>query len=193
MPYPRSGEKIGKGISMFPRFTGDKLPLFRKGKTDGRWNAYVEGRRPLKNFMITLFMMDSEIKQIPVVERFTVIITKRRAIGLVNEARRGNLPQKNRPKGKKFPPTQEALLQHTLRQLPKLELGPMINVSRTPKPRGLWRIKRCNEDLGPFLGQPLFSTQACSERSNVVQKRHVRRTMLIKKARGNHRTFAAAK
>ncbi|KAG0718185.1 hypothetical protein GWK47_052926 [Chionoecetes opilio] len=92
---------------------------------------------PFNNFMNHPYMtVTVNCKQFQLLERFTVIIyNKTSNLDSVNEARRELFSQKNWPM-EKIPPTQEALLQHTLRAVYQAGIWePVINVSRSLQPQ----------------------------------------------------------
>ncbi|KAG0710839.1 hypothetical protein GWK47_021999 [Chionoecetes opilio] len=114
------GKDRSTALPMFHSFTGcdTTSAFFGKGKKSAweAWNAYVEVTEAFNNFMNHPYMtVTVNCKQFQLLERFTVIIyNKTSNLDSVNEARRELFSQKNRPM-EKIPPTQEALLQHTLR------------------------------------------------------------------------------
>ncbi|KAG0725936.1 hypothetical protein GWK47_037627 [Chionoecetes opilio] len=134
-------------------------------------------------------------KQFQVLERFTVIIyNKTSNLDSVNEARRELSHRRTGPK-EKIPPTQEALLQHTLRAvLPSWNPGqPVINVSRSlPTPEGFgWTLESATKTWRPVWSNLPVASQACSELVKCGCKSATfRRTMLMQEGAVEvHRTM----
>ncbi|KAG0714920.1 hypothetical protein GWK47_013186 [Chionoecetes opilio] len=132
-------------------------------------------------------------KQFQLLERFTVIIyNKTSNLDSVNEACRELFSQKNRPM-EKIPLTQEALLQHTLRAVYQAGIWATSDQceQKPPTPEGFGWTLECNEDLASCVVQPACSISGLQRTGQVwLQKRHVRRTMLMQEGAVEvHRTI----
>ncbi|KAG0715090.1 hypothetical protein GWK47_012744 [Chionoecetes opilio] len=137
------GKDRSTALPMFHSFTGcePQLPLSSaKGRISmGGLECLRGGDGGLQQLHESpLHDCDSELQAIPVARALQTLIIYNKTSNLdsVNEARRELFSQKNRPNGK-IPPTQEALLQHTLRAVYQAgNLGkPVINVSRSLQPQ----------------------------------------------------------
>ncbi|KAG0705272.1 hypothetical protein GWK47_024523 [Chionoecetes opilio] len=102
----------------------------------------------------------------------------------VNEAL-GNSSARRTGQGKRLPPTQEALLQHTRSQSTNGIWQPVINVSRSPNPRVLWMDSReCKRRPG-VLGGPNLpeASKRLRELVSVAAKAPRAETMLMQRRR----------
>ncbi|KAG0709952.1 hypothetical protein GWK47_023789 [Chionoecetes opilio] len=105
------------------------------------------------NFMNHPYMtVTVNCKQFQLLERFTVIIyNKTSNLDSVNEARRKLFSQKNRPM-EKIPPTQEALLQHTLRAVYQAGIWATSDQceQKPPTPEGFgWTLESATKTWRP--------------------------------------------
>ncbi|KAG0706016.1 hypothetical protein GWK47_024376 [Chionoecetes opilio] len=184
---------------MFHSFTGcdTTSAFFGKGNKSAweAWNAYVEVTEAFNNFMNHPYMtVTVNCKQFQLLERFTVIIyNKTSNLDSVNEARRELFSQKNRPM-EKIPPTQKALLQHTLRAVYQAGIWATSDQceQKPPTPEGFgWTLESATKTWRPCVVQPACSISGLQRTGQVwLQKRHVRRTMLMQEGAVEvHRTM----
>ncbi|KAG0695452.1 hypothetical protein GWK47_026888 [Chionoecetes opilio] len=145
------------------------FPVRRNGKKSAweAWNAYVEVTEAFNNFMNHPYMtVTVNCKQFQLLERFTVIIyNKTSNLDSVNEARRELFSQKNRPM-EKIPPTQEALLQHTLRAVYQAGIWATSDQceQKPPTPEGFgWTLESATKTWRPVWSNLPVASQACSE------------------------------
>ncbi|KAG0710103.1 hypothetical protein GWK47_023496 [Chionoecetes opilio] len=159
------------------------------------WNAYVEVTEAFNNFMNHPYMtVTVNCKQFQLLERFTVIIyNKTSNLDSVYEARRELFSQKNRPM-EKIPPTQEALLQHTLRAVYQAGIWATSDQceKKPPTPEGFgWTLESATKTWRPVWSNLPVCISGLQRTGQVwLQKRHVRRTMLMQEGAVEvHRTM----
>eukprot|EP00745_Piridium_sociabile_P012394 TRINITY_DN190_c0_g1_i6.p1 TRINITY_DN190_c0_g1~~TRINITY_DN190_c0_g1_i6.p1 ORF type:complete len:743 (+),score=169.21 TRINITY_DN190_c0_g1_i6:247-2475(+) len=165
------GKDRSTALPIFHSFTGcdTTSAFFGKGKKSAweAWNAYVEVTEAFNNFMNHPYMtVTVNCKQFQLLERFTVIIyNKTSNLDSVNEARRELFSQKNRPM-EKIPPTQEALLQHTLRAVYQAGIWATSDQceQKPPTPEGFgWTLESATKTWRPVWSNLPVASQACSE------------------------------
>ncbi|KAG0718454.1 hypothetical protein GWK47_007664 [Chionoecetes opilio] len=199
MPYAMLWEKIGQRHCLCSTVSraATQLPLSsaREEISMGGLECLRGGDGGLQQLHESpLHDCDVNCKQFQLLERFTVIIyNKTSNLDSVNEARRELFSQKNRPM-EKIPPTQEALLQHTLRAVYQAGIWATSDQceQKPPTPEGFgWTLESATKTW-----RPVWSNTACSisglQRTGQVwlQKRHVRRTMLMQEGAVEvHRTM----
>ncbi|KAG0724638.1 hypothetical protein GWK47_040164 [Chionoecetes opilio] len=183
------GKDRSTALPMFHSFTGcdTTSAFFGKGKKSvwEAWNAYVEVTEAFNNLMNHPYMtVTVNCKEFQLLERFTVIIyNKKSNLDSVNEARRELFSQKNRTM-ENIPPTQEALLQHTLRAVYQAGIWATSDhcEQKPPTSEGFgWTLESATKTWRPVCSNLPVASQACSRLIKWLQKRHVHvwRTMLM--------------
>ncbi|KAG0730168.1 hypothetical protein GWK47_028830 [Chionoecetes opilio] len=184
------GKDRSTALPMFHSFTccDTTSAFFGTGKKSvwEAWNAYVEVTEAFNNLMNHPYMtVTVNCKEFQLLERFTVIIyNKKSNLDSVNEARRELFLPEKQDNGRTFPQRKKPFCSTHCAQSTKLESGqPVIIVSRSLQPQGLWMDSReCNEDLASCVLQPACGIPGLQRTDQVwLQKRHVHvwRTMLM--------------